>query len=361
MTTVVTRLPASEGDNPEIWRNFDGEWHACGPLADFTSHADDTTVMAVVSPGDTRCIWSSLPDLEPRQAEGVAKLNAAAQSLGPVHAVARHITDDVVVTATISPATLAYGITRLLERGLNPDIVIPAGLAIDANPDHLVKAQFDGLTVLRGATFAIPDEAVFRNLLLGDMVVEEIDTPMVQAMLLTASERPLLNLREGAFAKREQMIWLTAAQRKWLFRLLGTLVAATLLLGIVTIAKYWSATGAENDRALAAAQTIDPSIQDIDQAEAQLERALQQKGLAKGRFTPLAAGLWRAVKAAPNLSVRDLRYGADGILTVVLAAPNSDSINKALIAIQQDGYRVTATPRQDATGATLVDLTMRMP
>lgn len=361
MTTIVTRLPETEGDNPEIWRNVEGEWQACGPLSDFTSHADDIIVTAVVSPGDTRCIWSSLPDLEPRQAEGVAKLNATGQSLGPVHVVARHIIDDVVVAATISPATLSYGLTRLLERGLNPDVIIPVGLAIDSHPDHVVKAQFDGLTVLRGRTFAIPDEAIFRNLLVGDMVVEEIDTPTVKAMLLSASERPLLNLREGAFAKREQTMWLTPEQRKWMLRLLGGLAAATMFLGIVTLAKYWSATGTENDRALAAAQTIDPSIQDIDHAEAQLDRALQQKGLAKGRFTPLSAGLWRSVKAASNVSVRDLRYGADGILSVVLAAPNSDSINKALIAIQQDGYRVTATPRQDATGATLVDLTMRMP
>ncbi|HEV7233851.1 MAG TPA: hypothetical protein VGN36_06360, partial [Sphingorhabdus sp.] len=62
-----------------------------------------------------------------------------------------------------------------------------------------------------------------------------------------------------------------------------------------------------------------------------------------------------------NVSVRELRFGADGILTVVLAAPDANSVNRALIAIQQDGYRVTATPRQDTSGATLVDMTMRMP
>lgn len=361
MTTIITRLPAFETDNPEVWRIVEGNWQACGPLSDFIPDVDDAVVMAIVSPADARCIWSSLPDLEPRQAEGVARLNATAQSLGPVHVVARHILDDVLITATISPAAMAFGLTRLIERGLNPDIVIPAGLAIDAYPDQVVKAQFDGLTVLRGHNFIMPDEATFHDLLVGDSVVKEIEPQTVQAMLLTAGERPLLNLREGAFAKREQTVWLAPLQRHWILRLLGALVVATILLGIVTLTKYWSATDTENERALAAAQKIDPSIQDIAQAEAQLERALQQKGLAKGRFTPLSAGLWRSVKAAPNVSVRDLRYGADGILTVVLAAPNSDSINRALIAIQQDGYRVTATPRQDSSGATLVDLTMRMP
>ena len=85
------------------------------------------------------------------------------------------------------------------------------------------------------------------------------------------------------------------------------------------------------------------------------------EGIAKGRFAPLSAGLWRSVKASPNVTVRELRYGADGIMTVVLAAPDTPSIQTALTAIQQDGYKITATPRIDSSGATLVDLTMRMP
>lgn len=361
MTTVITCFPVSGTDNPTVWRIIEGHWQDCGVLSDFIPDAADEKSMVLVSPADARCIWSSLPDLEPRQAEGVAKLRATEQSLGLVHAAARVVTDDVVVTATIAQAVMQSGLDRLALCGLNPDIVMPIGLAIEAYPEHITKVEFDGLTVLRGARFALPDEAVFRDLLVGDSKVDELDADQVCHMLLAASEHPLLNLREGLFAKRERTVWATADQRKWILWLAGALVVATILLGIATLAKYNSATSAENDRALAAAQKIDPSIQDITQAETQLDRALQQKGLANGRFAPLSAGLWRAVQAIPNVSARELRYGNDGILTVVLAAPNADSINKALIAIQQDGYRVTATPRQDSSGATLVDLTMRMP
>lgn len=361
MTTLVTRLPASQTDNPSIWRIADGEWQACGALSAFTPEADDDHVMALVSPADSRCLWLSLPDLEPRQAEGVAKLKAGEQSLGLIHAVSRHIGDDTVVTATISAAHLQGGLERLAQHGLNPDVVVPFGLAIDARPDHAVKAEFDGVAILRKERLVAPDEAVFRDMLVGNGVVEEFDLPTVQSMLVAASGRPLLNLRDGQFAKRKQVAWATAEQRKWIVRLTGALVIATLLLGILSWAKQTGATDTENDRALAAAQKIDPSITDIAQAEAQLDRALQQKGISKGRFGPLSAGLWRAVQTSPNVSVRELRYGADGILAVVLAAPNADSVNKALIAIQQDGYRITATPRQDNSGATLVDLTMRMP
>lgn len=361
MTTIICRFPVSDADDPHLWRVTDTVWHSGGPLSEYSPDTTDAVVMALVAPTEAHCMWSTLPDLEPRQAEGVAKLRAVGQSLGAVHAVARHIIDDTVITATISPAVMEYGLVRLALHGLNPDIVIPAGLVIDPLPDHVVKAEFDGMHLLRGRTFAIPDEPALRNLLVGDTPVEETNEADVRRMLVTASEHPVLNLREGVFAKREQIVWATPNQRKWIKRLLGGLVIATVLLGLVTLVKYGIATNTENGRALAAAQTIDPSIQDIDQAETQLDRALQQKGIAKGRFTPLSAGMWRAVKAAPNVSVRELRYGSDGILTVVLAAPNADGINKALVAIQQDGYRVTATPRQDTSGATLVDLTMRMP
>jgi general secretion pathway protein L len=361
MTVVVTRLPATEADNPTVWRVTAGEWRACGQLSDHIPDIADEKAMALVSAAESRSVWSSLPDLEPRQAEGVAKLRVGEQSLGMVHAAARHVGDDVVVTATIAPSAMQDGLARLAMRGLNPDIVIPFGLALDAPSEGVIHAEFDGISVLRAARFAIPDEPAFRHMLIGDAKVECIAPDQCRDMLLAASEHPLLNLREGLFAKRELKVLVTPNQRTWIVRLVSALLVATVLLGIVTLAKYRSATDAENNRALAAARKIDPSIRNIEQAETQLGRALQQKGLAPGRFAPLSASLWQAIQASPNVSVRELRFSNDGLLTVVLAAPDADMINNALLAIQQDGYRITATPRSDNSGATLVDMTMRMP
>jgi hypothetical protein len=154
---------------------------------------------------------------------------------------------------------------------------------------------------------------------------------------------------------------MTPEQKFWVRRLLAALVIVTMILTLATLGKYWAATGSENDAALAAAQKIDPAIQDISQAESMLAASLNRQGKTQGSFAPLSAALWRSVQASPNVSVRELRYTPDGILTVVLAAPTSDNINKALVTIQQDGFRITATARQDTTGATLVDMTVRMP
>lgn len=358
---VVTSFPISADDNPRVWRVADGCWHDCGPLSDFMPDADDGRVMAIVAPAAARCVWVSLPDLEPRQAESVARLQLAEQSLGPVHVVAKHLGEDSVVAAVIAPFVVQTGLDRLAAYGLNPDVVVPAALVFEPESGQLTSAVFDEIAVLRGPNFASPDEPVFRKLFVGEAVVQKLELQDMRSSLEVSCDAPLINFREGVFAKRERVAWADARQRKWICRLVAALIAVTLLLAIVTFAKYWIATDTENDRALTAAQKISPSITDITQAEAQLGQALQQRGLTQSRLLPLSAGLWRAVQASPNVSVRELRYGADGILTVILAAPNAEGVNKALIAVQRDGYKITATPRQDTSGATLVDMTMRMP
>lgn len=361
MTVVVTFLPGLDQSNPLVWRLSESAWSDPCPLSEFVPDAADESVVAIVSAEVARCIWLSLPDLEPRQAEGVAKIRALEQSLGDVHAVARHVVADDVVAATIDATFLETGITMLQAGGLNPDVVIPFGLLLPADAQHIVRAELGNSVVLRGHRFSVPDEAVFRTIFAGDASVVDMNNMALHRALRDASVQPALNFRDGIFAKREPRIFATPVQRAWILRLLGFCILATLLLGVAAFTKYSLATSAENERALAAARKINPAISDIAQAEAQLASALQQKGLAEGRFTPLSAALWRAVQASPNVSVRELRFGRDGILSIILSSPDAGSINKVLIAVQRDGFRVTATSRQDTTGATLADLTMRMP
>jgi general secretion pathway protein L len=361
MTLIITRFPTSERDDPSVFRVIEGVWEDAGTLSSFVPTVEDRTLMALVAPEDVRCHWFTLPDVQGRQAESVAKLRAAQQSLGLVHCSAAIDFEDVVATATIASEVMQFGLDKLRTRGLDPDIVLPFALSLPMQTGGVVRTEMDDMSVLRGPQFAIPDEAVLRDVFIGDADIETIDAESLQSMLLSASAAPLLNLREGNFAKRVQTAWFTAEQKIWLQRLLIALVIVTMTLTFATLAKYWVATASENDVALLAAQKIDPAIQDIDQAEGMLTASLNRQGKTQGDFAQLSAALWRSVKASPNVSVRELRYTPDGILSVVLAAPTSDNINKALVAIQQDGFRITATPRQDTSGATLVDMTVRMP
>ena len=361
MTLMLTRFPTTVGDDPNIFRVSEGVWETAGLLSEFEAAADDATVMAVVAPQDVRNNWFTFPELEARQAMTVAKLRASEQALGLVHCSAGVDFDGSSVTAAIAPDVMQYGLDRLAARGINPDIIIPLGLVLNTGPDGFFKAELDGVSVLRGSGIAIPDEQVLRDIFVGADKAIDIETNALRFMLLSASAAPVLNMRDGIFAKRERTVWTTEAQRTWVQRILIAIVALTVMVTLVTLSKYWITTKAENDRALAAAQKIDPSIQDINQAESALTNALNRKGIVQGSFTPLSAALWRSVKASPNVSVREMRFTPDGILSVVLAAPTADNINKTLLGIQQDGFKITATPRQDASGSTLVDITMRMP
>jgi general secretion pathway protein L len=332
---LITILPSGDFDNPVIWRADDSGWHEVSLLSEYPGD-HNLPVMAIVRQEDVRCAWTSLPDLETRQAESVARLQLGEQSLGLVHIAGSHI-GEAVVSAAIAPEKMEYGLGRLLARGISPDIVIPLGLAVPPDPEAVLHVTFADALALRGLDFVIPDEPVFRTMLVGNAPLREVSMQELQAALYATSQSPLLNLRIGAFAKRTRNVFATMEQKSWIKRLL-----------------------VENERALTAAQRIDPSIKDIAQAETLLVRAVQQKGVGTGDLGPLSAGLWKAVKASPNVTLRELRYGNDGILLAVMAAPNADAINRALVAIQQDGFRVTATPRQDNSGATLVDFSMRM-
>jgi general secretion pathway protein L len=355
---LITMLPSSDVHDPVIWHADDSGWQEISLLSEYAG-SHDLPVMAIVRQEHVRCAWTRLPELEARQAEGVARLQLGEQSLGAVHIAGSHV-GEAVISAAIAPEKMEYGLGRLFAKGISPDIVIPLGLAVPPDLEAVLHVTFADAAALRGVDFAIPDEPVFRTMLVGIDPVREIDRAELEVALFAASHSPLVNLRSGAFAKRTRTVFATAQQKRRLKQLLGALVGVTMLLCMVTWAKYRMATSDENDRALAAAQRIDPSIKDIVQAETLLVRAVQQKGVGTGDLAPLSAGLWKAVKASPNVTLRELRYGNDGILLAVMAAPNADAINRALIAIQQDGFRVTATPRQDNSGATLVDFSMRM-
>ena len=63
------------------------------------------------------------------------------------------------------------------------------------------------------------------------------------------------------------------------------------------------------------------------------------------------------------MQLRTLSWQGDGTLAIRAAAPRVEDINSMLIALQADGWEVTVPPEtaEDATGATVVDITVRAP
>ena len=56
-----------------------------------------------------------------------------------------------------------------------------------------------------------------------------------------------------------------------------------------------------------------------------------------------------------------MAYGENGIVSATLTAVRNEDINPVLIAMQEAGFIITATPRTDATGSAQADITVRAP
>jgi general secretion pathway protein L len=92
---------------------------------------------------------------------------------------------------------------------------------------------------------------------------------------------------------------------------------------------------------------------------------LDQKLVAENRgnviFSVPASALFSAVQQVPGVSIGRLSYRQDGLVAAELSAVRNEDINPALITMQKAGFKITATPRTDATGTAKADITVRAP
>jgi general secretion pathway protein L len=369
VTGLITLLPVQGSDALPWWLVEDGAITARSNGQDtgagFPELADGVRVMALVPARQAVVRWVDMSELAPRQAETAACLKVAEESLddaSALHVVAAHLDGEDVIAANISKAQLQYGLDRLAGYGLNPDVVLPAGLAFDAPETGIARADFGSdNALLRGPKLIMPDDPALRAVLLGDAVVADIDQDSAEQQLLAAFAAPTLNLRSGAFAKKTPGVGISP--RQW--RILGWMLFAglllSLLLALVTYWQYDRAVDREDALALAAARKIAPQATSAADAASALDKALAQKGVGARQFTAPASTLFAEIQQEQGLNLRDMRYGADGILGFTLAAPTADPINKVLLDLQEQGYKVTATPRQDASGLAMAEITMRLP
>jgi general secretion pathway protein L len=371
---LITLLPFGGRHKLPWWRVEDGAITARG-LADISGVKDTADafpewdggglVMALVPARQAVVRWIDMGDLAPRQAETAACLKIAEEALdnsGALHVAAAHQDDSDVIVAYLSKTELQYGIDRLAAFGLNPDVILPAGLAFDAPAEGIIRVDYSGdNALLRGPKMITPDDAALRAIFAGSGTITDIDADSAEQQLLAAFAAPCLNMRSGAFAKRTRGAGISPKQ----WRILATILFAGLLLSLLlALATYWQydrAVGREDARAVTAARKVAPQVSDAANAMSEIDKALARKGGGARRFTAPASALFAEIQEEQGLNLRDIRYGADGILGFTLAAPTADPINKVLLDLQEQGYKVTATPRQDASGLTMADITMRQP
>lgn len=363
---LLVTLPPTDDAEPYVWAIAGDDVIGEGRHSDLQAKIDlsdltDVPVIGIISATQSSLRLVAAKGLEPRQELAVARIDAQQTALGVAHIATALSTDGRVLVATANSAAVDRGLERLAAMGLWPNTVVPAAALVSPPEGEVWHVDLAGDAFLRSASIACPDEAALRVALFGSAEPVVPDDDQLAAALALLSLNPAPDFLEGRQQKRQSRFALDSNQWLWLKRL--TLLACLLLLasGIAYWAKLQWAISAENELAVTAAQKVDPAITDIAQADARLDAALARKGVSSGRTSMLAAIVWQSVRTAENVTINDLRVGKDGMLSATLAAPDANGANAVLLAIQRAGYTITATPRRDQSGLTLVDLTVRMP
>ena len=355
----IVLLPDDQAEALQVWLlNEDG-------LTTFEPTVEDgegLPVIALVAPEHAVVRWHGFEGLAPKQAEAAARLEAASAS---VDAAGLHIAAQervgVVVSGSIDSQFFARGLDTLKAEGLDPDHVWPMGLLLPADAEHLVCAKLGNASTLRLEQQILPDDAALAALIAGDKPVRDIAEPEFAGYLRVALSEPPLDLRSGQFAKKNARAGLDRGKLKFAAYIVAAGLLCSLLLALVTWFKVDRAIAREDEAALVAAQKIAPGINSAAEAPVKFEQILGSRGGGQRALTIPASALWRSLQQAEGASLRDLRFGQDKVLAATVTAATVDPVNRLLLDLQRQGYKVTATPRQEANGVTAVAITVRAP
>jgi general secretion pathway protein L len=319
-------------------------------------------IIALVAPEHVVVRWHNYEGLSSRQAEAAARLDAASASINAatLHVAAQEH-DGTVVSGSMDSALFARGLDRLKVDGIDPDHVWPLGLVLPDDADQIARANLGGAIASRSGSYIFPDEPALTALLSGERKVREISQAEFAGYLRIAISEPPLDLRSGLFAKKSARVGLDRNTLKLAAAIVAFGLLCSLLLALVTWFKVDRAIARENEMALVAARKIVPGINSAAEAPAKIEQMLGSRGGGQRAFTIPASALWRSMQPAEGASLRDMRYGSDKLLLATVTAATVDPVNRLLLDLQRQGYKVTATPRQEANGVAAVAITVRAP
>lgn len=362
--TLLFALPAApdpERRDTHWWHVVDGHIVAAGAGEGWLARSgSDRDRVALAPAGQVRLSFSDSPSTAAtsRQAAAVARVAAVESSLGDdgtLHAVSSVADDGRVVTAVVDKETMLAWLDWARELGAEPNHVVPVGALLPLS-DRWTAATIGAEDIAGRIDAVMPNEPDLAAFVIGDADVDTLDEWQVRKMLERAAETPPLDLRTGRFARRRRIV--VERERIRELAIIAALIPLiTFVLALVDIFKLERASGRLDSETLAVAQAALGHPVTLETAESELAQRVGGSAYG-GVMNPLAA-LYQAIQPEPSVSSTSVTYAPDGTLSVTLAAPTVDAVNRALIALQRNGYKVTAVPRQSPDGRSMVDVTVR--
>ncbi|WBH16294.1 type II secretion system protein GspL [Sphingomonas radiodurans] len=359
MTTLLF-LPAHADDD---WRWLRIVDEAVVARGEGVPDADAGEVIAVAPADAVTLHWATLPDRSPAQATAAARILVSEASAAPVdglHVAVGDEAQDERPIGVVASARMREWLESLARIGIDPAAVLPAPLLLPRPESGYVRADFGGQSVVRGATSGFADEARLTELVTGDTAPETLGRDAVEAAIAVAAARPVLNLRQGAFAKRRRRAIDWALLRR--LAMLGALILlTTLTIDLVRIAKYsFAADAAEARTEAIAREGLPRGAAQGDPDRLLTERLSRLRGPGAG-FSATTAALAEAVRGTSGTEVVSIAFEPNGDLRATISAEGEAQANQLVARLREDGFAVT-TSTFEANGQRLRgDITVTLP
>lgn len=322
----------------------------------------DEPVFAIAPAAAVTLHWAELPDRSFAQAAAAARLlvaEAAAAPIATLHVAIGHPeADGTRAIAVVAAERMLAWVGALAAAGVDPVAVVPAPLLLPRPADGYVRGDPGGGMVVRGTSAAFAEEPVLSALIAGE--AETLAPGPLAASIDAALAVPPLDLLQGAFARTRRRTIDRAALRR--IALLGAMVlAATLMIDLVTIARYTFDATALEARADALSRAVLPAADaQGDVARLLRERLAGLRGPGRG-FTPMAAQVFAVVRDVGDSTVTRLDFDATGDLRVGVTAGGEARANAIRTRLAASGFRVEASTFESQGARVSGTLTVRAP
>jgi len=356
---LILLLPATRD---EAWRHWRVTAEGVGP-EQVSEPMPEHGVVTVLVPGALAPVADKpLPAMPVAQALAAERLSQGQGGLAAERHIAVSAAEGRLLASRVAAADMDRWLAALAQAGIDPQALVPAALVLPRQDGALVLGRVGNQLVARTEQAAFAAEEALVDLLGDGLEQVALDDDALFHRLAQIHAAPPLNLRQGAYAPRRVSVFRTA---NWLglVRMAATAALLGLLLMLVWIVKWNLDSRAEEARALELAQQRFPAATDLASAERLLAAELAKRGQGGASFAAPTAALLDAMRPVAGVKLRDLGYGADGTLRFTAAAPRAEDVNAVLIALQNNGWKVTVPPAiaPDPTGATVAAITMRAP
>jgi type II secretion system protein L len=260
-----------------------------------------------------------------------------------------------IVTAVVANAKMQEWLDWADGLGIRLDHIVPAAMVLPLD-EEWAAVQVGSERILGHRGMVLPRSALEDAILGEGEQPVELDPQSLELALMRLAAVPVPDLRTGRFVRRRRIVIDRASVRE-LALLTLAIILVTTLIAIVEIVRLDRSRAALDAETLEIARAAAGPSGTLEDAEAAL--AARSGPAAGGSLSSGLAAVLARLQPEQNVSLAALGY-TGGTLSFTLSGQGPDAINRVLLALQRDGYRVTRC-RGGGDGRTFADVMLRRP